>query len=361
MYRLAQPWFLALIGLIALVWWAHLSRRRRVALRFSGVGALKLHASPWTRRMRHVPPALRSVVIVLLALSLARPQKADEETRVSTEGIAIQLVLDRSGSMMNQDFISEGRVRETRLEAVKRVMTQFIEGDGDTLKGRVDDLVGLIVFARFPDTECPMTHDHQHLVRSIAKVQVPPREEDGTAIGDALLLAVERARNIARRFGPDDAFRVKSRAIVLLTDGEQNFGKYLPTQAAEAAAACGVKVYTIGAAPEYQEQTVGGILMQPRTVRVPVNVNEEELQKVAEMTGGKYFRARDSASLKDIYAEIDRLERTEIDRESFFRYEELAYQWAMVGAWRSPPPLLAALALLALEVALAHTRLRRIP
>lgn len=362
MITFGQPWFLVLLGVIPLIWWAHLSPRRRAAIRFSSVDRVKEGVTPISMYARHVPPVLRSLAVALVVLAIARPQKADEETRISTEGIAIQLVLDRSGSMKNEDFIDAAGRRLTRLDAVKNVVRQFVEGDGEEMKGRDDDLVGLIVFARYADTECPLTHDHKQVIRALERVEVPTtRDEDGTAIGDALLLGVERTRNIARRFGEDDAFKIKSRVIILLTDGEQNFGKYLPSEAAEAAAAVGVKVYTIGAAPDYQEQSVGGLLFQPRTVRVPVQVNEEELQKVASITGGKYFRARDADSLKAIYEEIDRLERTTIDRESFFRYEELAYKWFHIGEVKLPPPLLVALLLLGLELLLVNTRLRRIP
>lgn len=362
MITFGQPWFLILLGFIPLIWWVHFNPRRRAQLRFTGIDRLKQGTPSWSQYARHLPPLLRSIAVALLVVAIARPQKADEETRISTEGIAIQLVLDRSGSMNNEDFVDANGRRRTRLDAVKSVVRQFVQGDGDELKGRDDDLVGLIVFARYADTECPLTHDHQHLARALEKVEVPrTRDEDGTAIGDALLLGVERTRNIARRFGEDDAFKIKSRVIILLTDGEQNFGKYLPTEAAEAAAAVGVKVYTIGAAPEYQEQNVGGLLFQQRTVRVPVQVNEEELQKVASLTGGKYFRARDAESLRAIYEEIDRLERTTIDRESFFRYEELAYKWLQLGELRLPPPLLVALLLLGMELILVNTRLRRIP
>ncbi len=362
MISLAHPWLLVLLGLIPIIWWAHLNPRRRAAVRFSDVSRFTAQTVTWSQRARHLLPLLRSLAVAFVVLALARPQKADEETRISTEGVAIQIVLDRSGSMASEDFVDERGRAQTRLDAVKKVVRQFVEGDGQDLRGRDDDLVGLIVFARYADTECPLTHDHQHFIRALDKVQIPgTRDEDGTAIGDALLLAVERTRNIARRFGPDDAFKIKSRVIILLTDGDQNFGKYLPTQAAEVAAAVGVKVYTIGAAPEFQQQQFGGGFFQPRTQRVPVNVDEEELQKVADLTGGKYFRAKDTGSLRDIYEEIDRLERSTIDRESFFRYEELAYRWSQFGSLRLPPPILVALVLLTLEVLLVNTRLRRIP
>jgi Ca-activated chloride channel family protein len=359
---LRYPWALLLLGLIPLIWWAWLAGARRPAIRFSGLAGIRAAGGGGSARFRHVLPVLRSLAVALVVLSLARPQRADEQTRVQTEGVALQLVLDRSSSMGQQDFVDENGRPQSRLAVVKDVAERFVLGDGDKLRGREGDLVGLIAFAHFADTECPLTRDHRHLVDSLDRVQLPTsRDEDGTAIGDALLLATERVRNIERRFHQTAEFRIKSRAIILLTDGEQTRGKYKPEKAAEAAAALGVKVYTIGAAPEFQEQRVGGFFRDPQVVRVPVNVDEETLQQVAEMTGGKYFRARDTGSLEAIYQEIDRLERSTIDEERYYLYEELACKWATLGPLTLPPPLLAALFLIGLEVLLANTRLRRIP
>ncbi len=362
MIVLRHPWLLLLLGLAPLVWWAYVDSRRRAVIRFAGAGRMIEGRRSWSIRARSALPLLRCLAFALLVLSVARPQKADEQTRIQTEGVAIQLVVDRSGSMDQKDFVSAGGRKQSRLEAVKGVVQAFVAGDGEELRGRQDDLVGLIAFAHYADTECPLTHDHEHLTRALQEIEVPrTRDEDGTAIGDALLLAVERIRSIGRRFQDDDAFKIKSRAIILLTDGEQNKGKYEPGEAAEVAAALGVKVYTIGAVPDYQEQEIGGLFMRPQTVRVPLQVNEEDLKKVAETTGGKYFRARDADSLAAVYAEIDRLERSAIDEERYYLYQELAYEWADLGPFRLPPPLLAGLVLLAVEVVLANTRLRKIP
>lgn len=362
MILLRHPWLLALLALIPLIWWNYLNPRRRPAIRFAGLSRLKSGQFSWNRRSRLILPMIRSLAVALIVLSIARPEKADEQTRVQTEGVALQMVVDRSGSMGQEDFIDAHGRAESRLDAVKQVVTAFIEGDGRRLKGRPDDLIGLISFAHYADTDSPLTHDHQHLIRALANIELPTtRDEDGTAIGDALLLAIERIRNVSRRFQGNDAFQIKSRAIILLTDGEQNRGKYEPLQAAEAAAALGVKIYTIGAAPDFQEQQVGGLFLQPRTVRVPTEINEEMLEQVAKKTGGAYFRARDTNSLTEIYAEIDRLERSAIDEERYYLYQELAYNWTDLGPLKLPPPLLIALLLLALEILLANTRLRRIP
>lgn len=363
MLLLRNPWFLFALVLLPVVWWAWLSRGRRAAIRFPGVSRFAAAGGAWSLRARYVLPGLRTLAVILIVLAIARPQKADEETKVTTEGVAIQLVVDRSGSMDQPDFAVDAKgSMQTRLQAVKDVVTAFVEGDGDELKGRRDDLIGLIAFARWPDTECPLTRDHAHLTRALKEIETPKtREESFTAIGDALMLAVERIRNIQRRFESGETFKIKSQVIVLLTDGEQNAGEYLPEQAAEVAAALGVKVYTIGAAPEYQTRQVGGFFMPAQQVQVPVEINEESLRKVAEVTGGKYWRAKDTNSLSEIYAEIDRLERSAIDETKYYQYEELAYGWLDLGRIRLPPILLAALVVLAVEVILANTRFRRIP
>lgn len=372
MILLKYPWLLLFLACVPLVWWAWGNRRRRAAIRFAGVSRLAV-ANPRSAKLTVVLPVLRCLAVALVVLSIARPQKADEQTRIKTEGVAIQLVVDRSGSMSQEDFKSDDGNTVSRIEAVKEVVRGFVRGDGRELQGRADDLVGLIVFARFADTECPMTLDHEQVVRALDKVELPrSRDEDGTAIGDALLLAVERLRNIERKMQKKDDFKIKSRVIVLLTDGEQNAGKYTPVKAAEAAAALGLKVYTIGAAPDFQEREVGGFFRQSQTIKVPVSIDETTLTKVAEMTGGKFFRAKDKESLREIYSEIDRLERSAIDETRFYLYDELAYNWATWGPWttgagreigpiRTPPPLLVALGLLVLEVVLTNTRMRRIP
>jgi len=363
MIALRYPWVLLALSLVPVIWWTWFRARHRPALRFSSVARLKVGRRPWTLRAQYLLPTLRSLAVILLVVCLARPQKADEETRVTTEGIAIQLVVDRSGSMDQQDFmIDDEGDAITRLQAVKEVVEAFVMGDGESLKGRPDDLIGMIVFARWPDTECPMTHDHAHVIRALKDVKTPTtREESFTAIGDALLLAVERIRDTGRRFQQNAAFKIKSRVIILLTDGQQNAGKYEPIKAAEAAAALGVKVYTIGAAPEFQRRQVGGFFMQPQTVQVPVEVDEQTLMKVAEMTGGRYFRAKDKDSLKEIYTEIDKLERSVVDEKKYYEYQELAYNWIKIGSMTLPPPLIVALVLLAAEMLLANTRFRRIP
>lgn len=357
------PW--ALLGALSipLFWWPWLSRRRIAAIRFSGVSGFRSQSRQWSSRARFITPALRSIAVLLLVISIARPRKADEQTRIQTEGIAIQLVVDRSVSMKSPDFRDEQGRPMSRLDAVKQVVQAFVAGDGQELQGRPDDLIGLTVFARYPDTECPPTRDHEHLLRALEKVKTPPENdpENSTAIGDALMHATERIRKIGRRLADGDVFKIKSRVIVLLTDGEQVSGEFEPLEAADVAAALGVKVYTVGAAPEFLEQTLGGFFFREQKIRVPVPIDEETLKEVAKRTGAKYYRATDTESLIRIYAEIDQLERTVVDEQRYEVYTELATHWIPLGPFSCPSPLLLALAFLAAEVLLVNTRLRRIP
>lgn len=355
----AYPWLLPIaLLLVPLVWRQWYRAKGRSAVKFSSIAMLPKFQAGWSAKARIILPILRSLAIMLLVICIARPQKIDEMTQVKTEGVAIELVVDRSGSMSADDFRTPRGRKITRLDAVKDVVQGFIKGDGAKLEGRQDDLVGLTVFARYPDTVCPLTWDHDHILRALKTINVPiTRDEDGTAIGDALLLAVERIRNIGRRFQKGQDFKLTSRAVILLTDGEQNAGEHKPEEAAEAAKALGIKVYTIGAAPLFQQDQIGFFNFGPR----PVPIDEDSLKAVADMTGGKYFRATDLESLAEVYAEIDKLERSEVDQKSYFLYEELAYRWIEIGPVKLPPPLAVAIALLLIEQILANTRLRKVP
>ncbi len=374
MIVLGNPWLLCVLLFLPMIWWAWFSTKRRAAISFPGVARLERSGRTWSLRARHIIPALRTVTVALLVLAIARPQEADEETRVSTEGIAIQLVVDRSGSMEQPDLADAQGQQQRRIDAVKDVVQAFVEGDDDALRGRPDDLIGLIAFGTYADTECPLTRDHGHLLRALEKIEPyssrQERPEAMTAIGDALLLAVERIRNIGRRFAKQASFQIKNRIIIILTDGEQTAGKFTPEEAAEVAAALGVKVYTIGAAPDFEVHRQRSIFGSSVPRRTPTRIDEEGLKKVADMTGGKYFRARDADSLRNIYAEIDQLERSVIDETRLYHYEELAYRWFdwqwevagfKLGPLRLPPILMIVLVLLTLEVVLANTRFRRIP
>ena len=208
------PWALLGVLVVPLFWRPWLGSRSRAAIRFSGLSGFRTQASRWSSRARFIAPLCRSLAVMLLVVCIARPRKADEQTRIQTEGIAIQLVVDRSGSMESPDFLDEEGRKMTRLDAVKQVVKAFVAGDDAELEGRPDDLIGLTVFARYPDTECPPTRDHSHLLQALENVKVPSqhdRVENWTAIGDALMQATERIRKIGRRLSDGDIFTIKSR------------------------------------------------------------------------------------------------------------------------------------------------------
>ena len=286
-----------------------LARRAPGRVLFSSFKLLPGGGRGWRARLAWVPDAFLALSLVALVLALAGPRIGERISRVQREGIAIMMVIDTSGSMAALDLLTPERER-TRLEAVQDVFEQFVLGGGE-LGGRPDDAIGVVSFARYADTAVPLTLDHENLVAVARNLEITRlRSEDGTAIGDALGLAVERLRESP----------AQSRIAVLLTDGVDNAGVETPSSAAELARSQGVKVYTIGAgstgiAPVRDQR---GVLRS-----VQVQLDEATLRDVAARTGGRYFRADNAETLVDVYAEIDRLERTRITEERSRQYEEL--------------------------------------
>ena len=291
-----------------------LGRRAAGRVVFSSLALLPNQGRSRRARLAWLPDAAVALGLVALVIAAAGPRVGERFSRVHREGIAIMMVVDVSGSMQALDLSTEDRER-TRLEAVQDVFEAFVLGGGG-LPGRRDDAIGLVRFAGYADTAAPLTLDHENLAAAARNLDiVRDRAEDGTAIGDALGLAVERLRDSP----------AASRIVVLLTDGVHNAGVESPAAAAELARSMGIKVYTIGAgttglAPVRVED--------PRTGRtalraVAVEVDEAVLADVAERTGGRFFRADDANGLTRVYTEIDRLERTRISEERFRQYQEL--------------------------------------
>jgi Ca-activated chloride channel family protein len=329
--RLGSPWLLLGLALPLLL---HRRRRRAraAAVRFPTLDALRAAAAADAGRRRLVLALLRAGVLVLLVFALARPQAGTAESRVHREGVDVVLAVDVSGSMLAEDFALGGK-RTSRLEAVKAVVRDFVAG-------RPEDRIGLVLFAARPYTQCPLTLDHGWLLTNLERGQVGLLE-DGTAVGSALATATNRLR----------ASTAPGRFVVLLTDGQNNAGRITPQTAADAAAALGIRVYTIGAgtrglAPYPAQDPFGNKVYRP----VQVDIDEATLTKIADTTGGRYFRATDTDSLRQIYAEIDRSEKTSFEAPQFLDYRELY-------------PLLVwpALGLLLLEVGLGETALRKLP
>lgn len=327
-----DPLFLLLVPAAATVIFYYLRNKRRPGLQFSSGIFLKVGRPTLKTVCGRYLWILRLLVFILFALALARFRVPIEESKVQTEGIDIILALDTSTSMLAEDFTLRGK-RVNRLDAVKDVVESFIQG-------RKNDRIGIVAFAARAYTISPLTLDHGWLLENLKRVKIGIIE-DGTAVGSALSVALKRLEET----------RAKSKIIILLTDGMNNTGKISPSLAAEAAKALEVKVYTIGAgtkgmAPYPMKDFYGNTVYQP----VKIDIDEESLMGIASKTDGKYFRATDTKSLKEIYSEIDRMETTPIEEKGYAEYAELF-----------PVFINAALALLFLEILLSGTILRRVP
>jgi len=352
-------WLLLLLLIVPLFW---LRLRRRPAVVYSSLVIISRVRPSLALRGLGVVRLLRVLAIGLLVIALARPQLPDEQARVITDGIAIQLILDRSGSMRARDFSLDGKPAN-RMDASKRVIREFVEGKGD-LPGRPNDLIGLIAFARFADSACPLTLDHEHVLTTLEQTEfVLQREEDGTAIGDAIALGVERLQQLTAKTEDRGARPPQSNVIILLTDGENNVGDIDPLTAASMAETFGIRVYTIGAGSLNGTAEVPIPMPDGRVItqRVPVSIDERTLRAIAERTGGRYFRATDTDSLIDIYAEIDRLEKTRIEETRYVQFEELAVQSVHVWGVTLPPVLAVVVCLLMCEGVMRSTRWRLLP
>ncbi|MEO8269903.1 MAG: VWA domain-containing protein [Aureliella sp.] len=342
--------------LLPLIAWLLFAPRRRSAIRFSSLKLAQQLRPTLRQRMAWLPAVLTLAAIVFLVLGIARPREGREQTIAESQGIAIEMVVDRSGSMRAMDFQIDGE-HVDRLTAIKKVAGDFVTGDKD-LDGRFSDLVGLITFAGYADGETPPTLDHAFLVAQLNSARiVSNRSEDGTAIGDAISLSVEKLNALDAR----QKEKVKSKVIILLTDGENNAGELEPIQAAELAQTMGIKIYTIGVGTKGEAPVpVTDVFGRSTVQMMPVNIDEATLEKVASITGGKYFRATDTDSLKAIYGEIDKLEKTNVESQHFVDYRELAVQSYSAGWYSLPPLLLIAFGLLAARLVLQQTWLREL-
>ena len=352
--RFASPWALLALSVIPLVL-LYLSRRRgQGSVRFSSVESARMAGMSLRRRLAHLPLGLRLAALALLTVALARPQMGREKVRDVTKGVAIQMVIDRSSSMSAEMDYRASRL--DRLEVVKRVFEEFVTGNGQTLQGRPNDLIGMVAFARYADTMAPLTLGHGALLRFLDQVEiVTRRSEDGTAIGDALALAAARLRTaeedlaeMASKTGGEE-YEIKSKVIILLTDGQNNYGRRTPEEAARLAADWGIKVYTIGVGGDEGVSTIRTLFGNFK-MGAGARVDTGPLERAAGLTGGVFRMADDAQSLLAIYEEIDRLEKSEIESVRYVDYRELFV-----------PFTIAALAALVLEIALSATIFRRIP
>jgi Ca-activated chloride channel family protein len=326
--RFANPEFLWLLFALPLLAFDFWRRRKQLVteVQFSSLQPFETAPKSMRERLRHMPAAIRFFGLALLIVALARPQSVSSRENVTTEGIDIVMVLDVSGSMLAEDF------SPNRLEAAKQVASDFIDG-------RTNDRIGLVIFSGESFTQCPLTTDYpvlKNLLREVKNGMIV----DGTAIGLALANGVNRLKES----------KAKSKVMILLTDGVNNRGEIDPLTAAKIAATYNVRVYTVGVGAQgqapYPIQTPFGIRRQ----MIPVDLDEKTLAAIAEMTGGKYYRATDNQKLRAIYKEIDQLERTKIEVTAYKRYTELFPMWLYAG-----------LMVFALEVGLRSSFLRKIP
>jgi Ca-activated chloride channel homolog len=296
----ANPGFLYLLVLVPLmvVWYWFRQGRSIPTLQFSGTEVFENTRRSIRHYLYHGMFAFRMISVSLLIIAFARPQSTLKRQNVSIEGIDIVLGLDISGSMLAQDL------KPDRLEAAKNVSQDFF-------KGRPNDRIGLVVFSGEAFTQCPLTTDHAIMEEMLDDIK-SGMIQDGTAIGDGLAIAINRLKES----------QALSKVIILLTDGQNNAGSIAPLSAAEIAKIYGIRIYTIGVgtmgfAP-YPVQTPFGIQYQ----NMEVKIDEDLLKQVADMTDGKYFRATDNTSLKEVYKEIDQLEKSKIDVTEFRKKNE---------------------------------------
>jgi Ca-activated chloride channel family protein len=287
-------------------------------------------------RLSWLPAGLLALSVIAFAIAMAGPRTGDATSKVYREGIAIAMIVDRSGSMQARDFV-RGDASASRLDVVKQVFRDFVNQPD-----REDDLIGLVTFARYADGACPLTSDHGNLLAILEQQQiVTERAEDGTAVGEGLALAVERLRGQ----------EVRSKVAILLTDGVHNAGDISPLQAADLAVQQGIKVYTIGAgttgwAPVPVQLRGGGVALQ----RAYVEIDEDTLREIAERSDGRYFHAADADALAEVIEEIGRLERSEIVEVRYLEYEPHYASFVWTG-----------LALLMVSALLSGSLLRRLP
>jgi Ca-activated chloride channel family protein len=286
---------------------------------------------PPTLLLRKGLIVIRCLAVSLIIMALARPQSGIKSTEIITEGVDIMLCLDTSGSMQALDFKDAGK-RADRLHVVKKVVSDFI-------RGRKNDRIGMVVFGEEAFTQCPLTLDYGVLLSFLDSVKIG-MAGDSTAIGSALAVCVKRLKDL----------QSKSKVIVLLTDGRNNTGTISPGTAADIAKAYGIKTYTIGVGTEGEAPFLVDSFFGKQYVYQKVDLDEDTLKKIAKKTGGIYFRATNTEALKNIYKQIDEMEKTEVKIKEYMEYEELFMYFLIPG-----------LCLVLLEAVSANTRLRKIP
>jgi Ca-activated chloride channel family protein len=327
----AHPYVLLLWLLLpALAWLKGKAGRQSAAFVYSSVDLVRPISGFKRSRAGAILADLRWVALALFILALAQPRIVKGESHVKASGIDIVVAIDLSGSMRSEDFGPD----LSRIKLAKQVLSKFIDN-------RPNDRIGLVAFAKEAYIAAPLTLDHDYLQENLSRLDIGKIDESSTAIGSALMTSLNQLKNL----------KDKSKIVILMTDGQNNSGKIPPLTASEVAKAIGVKVYTIGIgihgkAPYPVIDQFG----QKHYQWMDVDVDEDTLTKIAQQTGGKYYRADSADTLRKIYEDIDRLERSEVEVKKYQHYDELFGDVAIAG-----------LAVLALEMVLAHTVWRKLP
>ncbi len=331
----AHPWLLLLLLLIPPLAWLKGRRGLPPAFVYSSVQLVRGMQSISRSRPGGFLPALRWLILAVFIVALAQPRLMKSQTEVKASGVDIVSAVDMSGSMVSEDFMVNGR-RVNRFNMARSVLKDFIDH-------RPNDRIGLVLFASQAYIGTPLTLDHEYLQENLDRLEIGEIDQNATAIGDGLSTAVNRLRDL----------KSKSKIVILMTDGQNNSGKLDPLLAAEAAAAVKIKVYTVGIGEQGSApMPVGRNPYTGETMYrdVPVDVDEETLKKIADKTGGRYYRADNAEKFRQIYAEIDKLEKTDASVKKFTEYKEL-FPWVIAGGF----------ALLLLELVLGQTAYRRLP
>ena len=332
-FEFGNPWMLLFLLIIPLLAYLKGKQGGSAAFLYSSVKLIQ----PWREKTRNLSGkllgSLRWVSLGLAIIGLAQPRLTESETSLSASGIDIVVALDMSGSMESMDFRLRG-TDVSRFDMAKEVLKEFIQK-------RPSDRIGLVAFGGRPYLVSPLTLDHDFLFQNLDRLELGTVKEQNTAIGSAIMSALSRLKDI----------NSKSKIIILMTDGQNNAGKIMPMTAAEAAKALNVKIYTIGIGKRGESYVLrrdffGRIVKVPQTA----DIDEDTLRKIADLTGGKYYRADDTERFRQIYNEIDKLEKTEIVMKRYVRHHELFKIFT-----------LAAMYCLLVEITLSQTIFRKIP
>ncbi len=328
-FRFEDPWLLLILLSLPIL----ILRERTIAsvINYSSLASLKAVSQHHSKIKAMVPIILRFLAITLFIIAFARPQEGLKRTEILSQGVDIVLAIDTSGSMQALDF-KKNETQITRLSVVKDVVAEFV-------KNREMDRIGMVVFGANAFTQCPLTLDQNILLSFLDKLKIG-MAGDATAIGSAIGISARRLKDL----------KSKSKVIILLTDGRNNSGAISPLQAAEIAKSLGIKVYTIGVGKRGKAPFLVDSIFGKRLIYQNVDIDEEVLNKISEMTDAKYFRATDLKSLKDIYKQIDLLEKSEVKSIDHSEHKELFHYFLIPG-----------LILLLTEIVFSNSFLRRLP